>query len=560
MLEESKIQEIVQKRPHKKEIDQGIKHQERLRLHSEVILNKANLSPAYTDFINWLGTRKPELLPEDKLERFKQLCTVPLPTVSLCDDIFTYLFRVFESQDKFFRYEFEDAKLKSDWAKYTNPTFWQTAGFEALKTGIDSVWIADIDDQDDDDYPRPKDKLIDIDCVIDIDNDRDNNCEYVIFAIHDKLYVYDDVFIRIYNFENKKIGAKEYELAHELGYTPARSFWNDPLIAGNKINKKAPLTPVLGDLDWLLAMSVFKKYMDMSNAYPIIAAYEQGGGFNDQSPQAEGSAPVEQTGNANSFIGPGTFWGVRPPAPGEPDLMSNPIKLITPDVDTLKYHETAEDRLMINIFRKVTGYGGEPENNQAKNEKQILSGFESQMIKLSKIAKGFEEIQTFADKCKAELRYGPDAVMDVSVDYGSRFFLKSVAELTSEISDNKEKGIDDAVIDTMTDELLETKYRNDKNGLLRARIMRDIDPLPDKTFAETKEIYDAGGISKINFIIKVNKISFAKRFEREQLPLQFFGENLDYAQRLNKIKEEFVKYAEEFNSSEQRPESNDQRV
>jgi hypothetical protein len=105
----------------------------------------------------------------------------------------------------------------------------------------------------------------------------------------------------------------------------------------------------------------------------------------------------------------------------------------------------------------------------------------------------------------------------------------------------------------MTDELLETKFRNDKGSLMRARILRDLDPLPDKNINDAIQIMNAGGMSKINFVIKANKISFAKRFDREQMPLQFFGEKMPYDQKIQKIKEEFEKYAAENDSSEQGP-------
>lgn len=179
------------------------------------------------------------------------------------------------------------------------------------------------------------------------------------------------------------------------------------------------------------------------------------------------------------------------------------------------------------------------------------------MIALRGIASNFETIQRFADKVKCELRYGPENVLSIAIDYGSRFFLRSVEELTQEIAGSKESGIDDGMVDTMTDELLETRFRNDKRGMMRAKIIRELDPLPDKTTTEAIEIFNAGGIDKINLILKINKISFVKRFEREQLPLQFFGESLDYGTKITKIREEFLKYAAEQKETEEQPVSGD---
>ena len=560
MLNESQIKKLVQERPNKGYIDAGVKHQERLRLHSELILKKSDLPRSYNELINWLGTTEPELLPADKMERFKQLCTTPLPTISLTGDIYTYLYRVFEAQDAFSRYKFKNNQNEQDWKENNKSTFWDTAGFQAMQTAIDSVWIVELPEKQEGDLPMPKDRLIDISMVIDIEVNRDNVCQHLIFESDDKLYVYDDTLISTYEYKDKKVGALIYQLAHGLGYCPARMFWSDILQPRNYINKKAPLTHVLSDLDWMLVLKVFKRYMDMSNAYPITAAYETSDDYGETERSDKDGRLKEDQPAKRSFIGPGTLWTVRPPIQGEPDAMSNPVKLISPDIATLEHHAVSIDDLAVEIFRKVTGYGGEPENNQAKNEKQIMSGYESQMIVLRRIASNFEAIQTFADKTKIGLRYGAEELEDIAIDYGSRFFIISTEQLVDNLKVGKDSGLDEGMIEAMTDELLETKYRNDKGSLMRSRILRDLDPLPDKSISEALEIMNAGGIDKINFVIKANKISFAKRFDREQMPLQFFGEKLSYDVKINKIKEEFVKYANEINSGEQRPEVPDQGV
>ena len=558
MLNEEQIKRLVLEKPNRNYIEAGIKHQERLRLHSELILNKRDLPAAYNELLYWLGTKEPELLPADKMERFKQLCTAPLPTISLTGDIYTYLYRVFEAQDAFSRYKFLSNQSEADWKENRDNTFWKTTGFQTMQTAIDSVWIAELPELQEGDLPMPQDRLIDISMVIDIDVDRHNICHHVIFASNEKLYVYDDTFISTYAFKDKKMGALEFQVAHGLDYCPARMFWSDVLQARNYINKKAPLTHVLSDLDWLLVLKVFKRYMDMSNSYPITAAYETADDYQEMPKENEDGKTPSEKPKKNSFIGPGTLWTIRPPIQDEPDAMSNPVKLISPDIGTLQHHVETIDALAIEIFRKVTGYGGEPENNQAKNEKQIMSGFESQMIVLQRIASNFEKIQTFADATKIRLRYGAEALDDIAIDYGSRFFLVSTEQLTENLKAGKDNGLDEGIIDSITDELLETKFRNDKGSLMRARILRDLDPLPDKSIDEAILIKDAGGIDKINFVIKANKISFAKRFDREQMPLQFFGENLSYDVKIKKIKDEFVKYAGEIDSSEQRPELQDQ--
>ena len=72
-LSNDQIQERVKSRPSFEDIQRGIKHQKRLRFHSDIVLSKYDYQEAYDDFIQWVGRDKPELLPADKFARFCSL-------------------------------------------------------------------------------------------------------------------------------------------------------------------------------------------------------------------------------------------------------------------------------------------------------------------------------------------------------------------------------------------------------------------------------------------------------------------------------------------------------
>jgi uncharacterized protein (DUF2344 family) len=74
--------------------------------------------------------------------------------------------------------------------------------------------------------------------------------------------------------------------------------------------------------------------------------------------------------------------------------------------------------------------------------------------------------------------------------------------------------------------------------------------LPDKTQDETEKILDKGGITKSQYIIKCNLISFVKRFEREQASLTEYASKRSYEVKIALILEEFEKYVEEMEESE----------
>ncbi len=478
-------------------------------------------------------------MPKDKIERFTQLITCPLPTVELTEAISVALSRVFDAQDAFYRYDLDDDIL-ADWDEYRDDDFWRVHGIEAMMKAIDSVWVVSYNGEGD-----PENMLIDISNVIDVAVEEGGECSYVIFSLGGNLYVYDDEAIRVYEFESGKMGAVVSEFEHGLGYCPARMFWSELISKKNRINHKAPLTNVLGDLDWLLVHSVFKKYMDIANSFPILASYVGGGDYQDMTVEDNmGRTAGENKTQGSAFVGPGTILSMPTPLEGQPDLMNNPVKWITPDVTTLQFHVAESDRLRSNIYLSVVGVDGEQSNDQAKNEKQVMASFESQSNVLKRIARNFELVKAFADKTIIKLKYGIDC--EPAIDFGSRFFLKTTSDIVSDMEDVKSS---DIIYDALHAELIEIKFRNDTAGRTRAEVILDLDPLPGRTTEEAEKAFKAGGITELEFKIKTKLLAYVRRFEREQLPLNKFVGAGDYNERINLIKREFLRYEGESESN-----------
>ena len=560
-LSNDQIKKIASSRPHEEEIQRGIQHQQRLKFHSETVIRKTDFREAYRDFTDWVGNETPEILPRDKFERFKQLIRPPIPTIELTESIYSRLFRIFFSQNNFFHYEFTSPELGADWEEFRDDTFWRTKGFKAMCTAIDSVWVVDLPEEQLTPRPQPFGRLINIENIIDISNNDNNDCEYVIYSAGDKIVAYDDELIRVYDIRNSRggrgvdIDIPEKEIPHDLGYTPARMFWSEQLHSDNYINKESPLTKELSDLDWLLFHMISKKYMELCNSYPILVKYEDGDDYEDPDRTAnKDRADGDKRPMGNKMIGAGGYAEVPLPRDNtEFDPMKNPIKYIAPEVEALEWHVKEETRLKDTIFKSVVGTDTEVRNDAAKNEKQIDMGFESQKSVLLRIKKNFEIINTFADNTIAKLRYG-DQFIGSTIDYGSDWFLKSVGDLHEDRMKAREGGAGEMVIANISDKILNTEYKEDHESRQRAEIVRDLDPLPEKDLDEVIKIFENGGIDKINFIIKSNLINFVRRFERENISLVKFAQNIDYAKKITLINEKFKDYA-----SEQRSEDTNQR-
>lgn len=550
MLTEEQIKELINTHPHRREIDRAKFHQNRLKFHTDTEILKTELSSYQNDFIAWICTEQPELLPKDKVERFKQLMTCPLPTVQLTESIGMALSRVFEGQDAFFRYDFQNPEDEKDWEDYRDDEFWKSDAFEAMLNAIDSVWVVDLPEVQEGDKPEPRNHLIDISNVIDISCKRNGDCLYVIFKVADKILVYDDHSIRKYENLEGNIGTLISEFVHGMDYCPARMLWSQFLKSDNAINHKAPLTNVLSELDWLLVHKVFKKWMDIANSWPILVTYRSGDNFEDlRREENKGRGEGKQKTKGNKLIGPGSQITVPVPMEGQPDLMTNPLAWISPPVETLEFHVKEDERLTDYIYRTSVGIDGEQNNDQAKNEKQVLASFENQSTILRRLANNFEKIQSFAEKVIIFLRYGE--YVTVSIDYGSKFFLKTAEDLMGERESVKG---DEIITDAINTEMIETKFRNDSGGKIRAQVLNDLDPLPGREIEEVVKIKDSGGIDDKTFKIKVNFMNFVRRFEREQLPIDQFMKSGEYNERVKLINQEFKKYASEFETD-----SNDRR-
>ena len=550
-LSNEQIKKIVSQNRDRKEIDQGILHQRRLRFHTETILHKQDLSPYYREFLRWIGEPggdTPELLAKDKFERIKQLIKAPIQTIELTESIYSRLFRIFSAQDSYFHYRFTDDTLESDWAEFRNDAFWPTHGFQAMQTSIDAVWIPEIPAEQSTEFPEPVNRLIDIENVIDIKNDEDNNCIYVIFRFGDSIFVYDDTSFRVFQAEGNVIRGAPIEVPHDLGYTPARMFWSEKLKAENLVNKEAPLTKELTDLDWLLFHQTSKRYLDLANAYPITITYKISEDVKDDDITTNEQRVDGKKPSGNHMMGPGSHFEAPMPREGDIDPLKNPVFVSNPDVETLEWHVKEETRLVDKIFKSVVGTDTEVRNDTAKNEKQIDSAFESQLSVLFRVKKNFEVINKFADSTIARLRYG-DRFVECEIDYGTNFFLKDVGELQEELKEAKESGAGLSIIEAISDNIINTKYRDDKNSKRRAEIIDELDPLPHYSLKDSIEILKNNGVDKINFIIKTNLTNFVKRFERENIDIVKFGSLGTFSRKIEQIRQKFIEYANEMTNT-----------
>jgi lipopolysaccharide export system protein LptA len=192
----------------------------------------------------------------------------------------------------------------------------------------------------------------------------------------------------------------------------------------------------------------------------------------------------------------------------------------------------------------VVGDSGDIRNDAAKNEKQIISGFESKQDVITKIKYQFEELHEWVIETLCRMAYG-DKFLDCEVDYGSQFYLTDEYALLDSLSVAKDKRVPDAVISDLTRQYFETKYRADSETKKRMRIVLDLDPYPSKSIEDVYAIYATSPqlIGDENMQIKLNLDSLLQRFERENVPLTQFGNQYEYYQKIDIINKTIRGYA-----------------
>ena len=567
-LQVEALRERLERPRNRTKIAAAIEHHNRLRFHGQAALSSADAGPAVTPFLEFVRG----LIPEDKYQAFNSLFRFPVKTVELADEIYTALEKIFDGRDPVFKYEFTTPELAEDWKEYRakklgGQRFWRTRGFEAMKIAINSIMVVDLPAEQSGPAPEPYYYLLDIAEVLEYETDMAGNIEWLAFRQGEpgawRIAVFDDTAYRVFASEDGRsnVGPEVVNNPHALGYVPAKWFWDQPITYLEPDMKKAPVTGQLENLDKYLFSAISKQYLDLYASYPIYWGFAQDcdyredsgyycdGGFlrddNHQYVSRSGTiAPCPVCSNKR-LTGAGSYIEVPPPGPHNDGAdMRDPAGVVTIDRPSLDYNVEEVARQRLAIYRQCVGFGGDPINDQAINEKQVMASFEGRAQRLREIAKNFEIAQKWADSTAAALRYGP-AFQECAISYGTEFYLYSADEVLAMYQEAKAAGLDDVVLDMLQEQFWATKYRNNPEMQQRVNILLHLEPLRHISKAEAREMYAAGQIEWEDFYTKVNFSSLIMRFERENTDVLSFGSLLSFDAKINSIRETIMSYVTE---------------
>lgn len=569
-LDVNQLKKEIQEPRKRTTIQKAIAHQNRIKFHAQTRITPY-ISQPLTDFLTWVEG----LIPADKARIFKQLFRYPVKTNEVTNICFDKLSRVFDGRNPAFNYQFYNTEQRDDWEYYRQdilkePNIWQNIGWEFFKTEINSVLIVDLPELQTSEYPEPYFYWLPIDRVITYEvNPVTGIMDWIIFRQDgDKIAVFDDNSFRTFRMlPGGQLGELISEAPHDLGYCPARFFWNEPLNLQEPDIKNHPLSKELSALDWFLFFHVSKHHLDLYGSYPIYSGYERSCDYNNSENGDEchggfikdlnGGYRLDAAGallkcpkcGDHRINGAGTF--VEIPAPDEqggiPD-MRNPVQMLSVDATSLTYNVEEESRLKTEIITAVVGLDNGVVADQALNEMQVGATFENQSTILNRIKKGFEEAQNFVDETVCRLRYGT-AFISAKINLGTEFYVMTPKILRDQYRIAKEAGASEAELDALQNQIIETEYRHNPTQLQRMLILSDLEPYRHFSRAEVMDLYSKKLISEEDFRIKINFSTFVKRFERENTNILEFGTATTYENKIRTIIEKFKQYATEIQQS-----------
>ena len=242
------------------------------------------------------------------------------------------------------------------------------------------------------------------------------------------------------------------------------------------------------------------------------------------------------------IVGPGSFVEIPIPDGKEQPDLRNPVQMLTVDRQSLDYNVEEERRLRTDIITAVVGQNEEITQREALNEQQIMANFESQTTVLNRVKRGFEEAQKWVDETCCRLRYGDDFIL-ASINYGTKFYLATAAQLRDEYKSAKEAGASETELDAMQRQIIETEYHNDPTAMRRMMILFELEPLHHLTTNEATNLYKEDLIDAETLRLKINFPEWVRRFERENMNVLEFGSALSYDKKISQIKQTLLNYA-----------------
>ena len=556
-LSQSDIKEAILTPKQKNAIGKATKHEQRLKFHSEEVIQRIDASPYLTDFLVWIRT----LVSNDKAQAFENMLNFPLYTNGLLKSISEELNKVYEAENSSFNYEFTDPNLKDDFQTYLHDIDfweeWKTLSGEAMVKNINSILVVDMPAQSD--VTAPYYYFLDISTIKDIDVTKKGAINWLISKVDNETYfVLDELSYRYVDKDGnlKAAGNLPAEAFHNLGYCPACFFWSDTLNRSQPIVKKSPVSSSLNNLDELLKTETNRRCAEMYAAFPILSTYQAKcnystfieeqevfckGGLIDLGELRTIPCPVC---SQSKFNGPGTLIEVPMPMPSAtgqtyPDLVDS-VKIYPAETKSLDYLTGRVGELWDEVFYDSVGSDSSVMDKQAINKDQVKAHFSSPENILYSIRDNLQASHKFVVDTMARLIYDTSFISS-SINYGTDFYLQSSSDVIAEYTEAKKAGVPNYYLNYKRDKIDSITTRGNEIDTQRLIILRNLEPWLDLSADEVREL-EIDTSNPDLFFLKADFSRLIKKFENEYGSIVNFGSALNFNIKIDKIQAQLLKY------------------
>jgi hypothetical protein len=449
--------------------------------------------------------------------------TFPLTVVNLSNDVMTDVYTVFNGRNASFDVEFDNDRFKEIaeqvLASLDVRSWIEHKGKKVLKSAPNSVVVIDLDEQGN---------------------------PILVLLPNEKYY---RVFI-----EKNGSYTLEVESPHNLGYCPAKFFYDKPLLNKYHFDRSVPLTNTMGVLSQWQFFSTFVYYAEHYGTFPIIEFADSGcevdgckGGIvypepylDEENQIREQPIPYDCPSCAKKhLIGPGTAVGVEVSEDADIQDTRGLLRFITPDTGSLEYLQARQAEKENFIKINTVGFNNAV-TREAVNEQQVRALMESRKKPLLEIKEYLNDLYKWIVKTTIKLLYEVD--IKVSADYGTEFFILTERDILLLIQEAKKAGVQSSEIAELNKLLIQTKYKNNPYKAKRMMIAADVEPSPFDTREEIEKKAASGMITRQDQYIKLNFNDLLGRFERENGSIVMFGIELPYDEKIRRIYNTLVFY------------------
>ncbi len=496
------------------------------------------------------------------------MCSFPLPTTSLCNQIFDEYEKIFTASDRFFDVEMNDESAAAEFKAYLDDisfhTYLQTIAFRAYQNSPGSIFVIDLPSEQVGSRPQPYIYKLPLKSIIDISFKRNadgkDEISFLLYKVSDKVFVaIDDIYYRVFTETTSGgeiTGTRTFsvttESAHNLGYTPATFLPQATLYDENGASRKTQVSSSLGDLDWLLFYKVAQRMYETYGPFPIMSVPDEGctysgcdGGVIHTVSKRTGLDCFDACPACakSSFTGPGTIIKRSTPRTKEDAPLGPAVEITPADIESLEYIKDNIDYTEWEIYAACVGSDDRTQSAEAVNEKQVQASVEGKRNVLARVRKEFESFATFVVNTMGKLMYA-ESYAGCTYNLGEQVLLYTAKDITDQFTSLKKAGVPGYLVSQKKQQLIQTEFKNNPQEQAKAELLNLLEPWPDLSLTECTT-HQLHLLYPDLFFLKLDFAKFVSKFEITNGNIVTWGSLLNRDVKIQRLTQILLSYVTE---------------